>query len=276
MNKLYLSAPLPFMGQKRMYAKEFIKVIKEYPAGTTFVDLFGGSGLLSHITKHFHPQSHVVYNDFDNYRHRILNIPRTNMLLHQLRDLTSGLQRHKMIPAELKTKIISVFENELAETGYLDLITLSSSILFSMKYRTTIDELKKETLYNNIRKSDYQPCPGYLDGLEITSCDYKELFNRYKDKPDTVFIIDPPYLSTEVGPYSGYWTLSDYLDVLNLLSGHNYIYFTSDKSSIIELCQWMGRNPFLGNPFDGAREFRMKRHVNFNAGYTDIMLYKSL
>ena len=39
-SKLYLSAPLPFVGQKRMFAKHFIKVIKQYPAGTVFVDLF--------------------------------------------------------------------------------------------------------------------------------------------------------------------------------------------------------------------------------------------
>lgn len=49
MSRLYLSAPLPFVGQKRMFAKHFIEVIKQYPAGTVFVDLFGGSGLLSSI-----------------------------------------------------------------------------------------------------------------------------------------------------------------------------------------------------------------------------------
>lgn len=50
MRKMYLSAPLPFVGQKRMFAKEFMKVLEQYPDGTLFVDLFGGSGLLSHIT----------------------------------------------------------------------------------------------------------------------------------------------------------------------------------------------------------------------------------
>ena len=54
--KMYLSAPLPFMGQKRMFAKEFIKVLELFPDNTVFVDLFGGSGLLSHITKHKKPE----------------------------------------------------------------------------------------------------------------------------------------------------------------------------------------------------------------------------
>ena len=42
MRKNYLSAPLPFVGQKRMFAREFIKVLEQYPEDTVFVDLFGG------------------------------------------------------------------------------------------------------------------------------------------------------------------------------------------------------------------------------------------
>lgn len=51
MNKEYLSAPLPFVGQKRMFARKFKEVLKEFPNDAIYIDLFGGSGLLSHITK---------------------------------------------------------------------------------------------------------------------------------------------------------------------------------------------------------------------------------
>ena len=30
MRKMYLSAPLPFMGQKRMFAREYIKVLEGF------------------------------------------------------------------------------------------------------------------------------------------------------------------------------------------------------------------------------------------------------
>ena len=36
MTKQYNSAPLPFQGQKRMFAKEFIKVLQQFPDSTTF------------------------------------------------------------------------------------------------------------------------------------------------------------------------------------------------------------------------------------------------
>lgn len=238
-----------------------------------FVDLFGGSGLLSHITKHFHPESNVVYNDFDGYRHRIHNIPRTNALLDRIRPISDGFGRHKPIIGEARERIFSLLEQEECESGYLDFITLSSSLLFSMKYRMSIPEMRKELLYNNVRKTGYPACPDYLAGLEITSCDYRKLFGRYKDVPGVVFLVDPPYLSTEVGTYRMYWRLSDYLDVLSVLPGHDFVYFTSGKSSLVELCEWMARNPSLGNPFARCQRREFNATMNYNARYTDIMLF---
>ena len=274
MRKQYLSAPLPFVGQKRMFAREFIQVLKRYPDDAVFVDLFGGSGLLSHITKYQKPGASVVYNDFDNYRQRLENIPRTNVLLDKIRAVGASVPRRKFLPKKTKETILRLIEQEEHRYGYVDYITLSSSLLFSMKYATNLEELRKETFYNTVRKCDYNPCLDYLDGLEIVSCDYKELFNKYKDMPDVVFLIDPPYLSTEVGTYTMNWGLSDYLDVLQTLVGTNYIYFTSNKSSIIELCDWIGKNNALGNPFIGSEKVEFNAHMNYNSSYTDIMLYK--
>lgn len=273
MRRLYLSAPLPFVGQKRMFARPFLEIVSRYPDGTVFVDLFGGSGLLSHIARHTHPGSRVVYNDYDGYRRRLDNIPRTNRLLSLIRPVADRFPRHQAITGESRESIFSMLEQEERETGYLDFITLSSSLLFSMKYRTSIAGMREQTLYNNVRKGDYPACPGYLDGLEIVSMDYRELFERHKDTPGVVFIVDPPYLSTEVGTYRMSWRLADYLDVLSVLPGHDFIYFTSAKSGIEELCGWMGRNPSLGNPFSRCRRKEFAATMNYNARYTDIMLY---
>ncbi len=199
MSRLHLSAPLPFVGQKRMFAKHFIEVIKQYPEGTVFVDLFGGSGLLSHITKYHHQKSRVIYNDFDNYRHRIHNIPQTNRLLSLIRPLSDQFPRHKPITGEARNRIFELLEQEHRENGYIDFITLSSSLMFSMKYKLTIEEMRAEVLYNKVRKTDYVNCPEYLARLEIEACDYREVFERFKDTPGGVVLVDPPYLSTDVG-----------------------------------------------------------------------------
>lgn len=269
-----MSAPLPFVGQKRMFAREYIKVLDKFNDCTIFVDLFGGSGLLSHITKRIRPDAKVIYNDFDDYRKRLENIPRTNLLLSDFREITKDVPRHKPIIEEARERIYKRIEQEEKEWGYVDFITVSSSLMFSMKYKMSLDEMRKEALYNNIRKADYSTCDDYLEGLEITSKDYREIFNEYKDIPGVVFLVDPPYLSTDVTTYSMYWRLSDYLDVLTILNRHSFVYFTSNKSSIVELCEWMGKNRTLGNPFEGCVKSEFNAHMNYNAEYTDMMLYK--
>lgn len=273
--KLYLSAPLPFVGQKRMFARQYIQVLENYPDNAVYVDLFGGSGLLSHITKRVKPDATVVYNDFDNYRQRLDNIPRTNLLLADLRKLAEGLPRHKPISGETRARILHRIAKEEEDYGYVDYITLSSSLMFSMKYRTNLEGMRCETLYNNIRKAGYPPCPDYLAGLTITGQDYREVFSRYKDTPNVIFLVDPPYLSTDVTTYTMSWRLSDYLDVLTVLRGHPFVYFTSNKSSILELCEWMGKNRTLGNPFERCHKLEFNAHMNYNASYTDMMLYTS-
>ena len=273
MNTEYLSAPLPFVKKKRMFAQKFKEVLKEYPDNSVFVDLFGGSGLLSHITKREKPNATVIYNDYDNYRMRLNNINRTNALLSDLRKLTIDCPRQKLIPEPIRGLILERLRQE-ETTGFVDYITISSSLLFSMKYCMNLKDLQRESFYNNIRKQDYPLCTDYLNGLEIVSCDYKELVKKYKNLPNVVFLVDPPYLSTEVGTYRMNWRLSDYLDVLSILVDKSFIYFTSNKSSILELCCWMGNHPNIGNPFNNAKKEEFNARMNYNSTYTDVMLYK--
>ena len=275
MKKQYLSAPLPFQGQKRNFVREYIKLLSRFPADTTFVDLFGGSGLLSHIAKCQKPDATVVYNDFDGYRTRLAHIPQTNALLAELRSIVRDYPKKVAITGTMRERIFSCIHEHEHTYGYVDYITLSGSLLFSMKYATCYEDLQRETLYNRVKAAGYSPADDYLDGLVVTSCDYRQLFEQYKNVPGVVFLVDPPYLSTDTTTYKTYWKLADYLDVLTVLAGHRFIYFTSDKSSILELCDWIGRNKVICNPFKDCTKVEFRAHLNYNAAYTDIMLYKN-
>lgn len=273
MTKNFIQAPLPFQGQKRKWLKHFQKAIKQhFNDKTIFVDLFGGSGLLSYFTHQALPNARVIYNDFDNYSQRLRNVDGTNRLLHQLREILKDYPDAKPIKEPYRTRIINLL-TEADKTGYVDYITLSSSLMFSMKYRTDLAGFVKEALYNNIRQNDYN-ADGYLDGLEIVSLDYRDLYRRWRGHPDVVFLIDPPYLSTDATTYTGYWRLSNYLDVLQTLKDTNYFYFTSNKSSILEFCEWIEKNLNAENPFSGAVKMELQTTMNHTASYTDIMIYK--
>lgn len=272
-SKRFTQAPLPFMGQKRRFLNQVKAVLSNCPDNATYVDLFGGSGLLSHTIKQHYPNANVVYNDYDNYRLRLDNVSNTNRLISDIRAIVAECPKDKRILEPQRSLIIKRVQQEEQTTGYVDYITLSSNILFSMKYVQSYAELEKETLYNCIRMSDYN-ADNYLDGVIVESLDYKELFSKYQNQNNVVFLVDPPYLSTEVGTYKNYWKLKDYLDVLDVLNGTNYIYFTSNKSNIIELCEWMANKPALYNPFAGSTTSTVNNQVNYSASYTDIMLHK--
>jgi site-specific DNA-adenine methylase len=272
--KNFNQAPLPFQGQKRRFLSEFKEALKGFKDATMFVDLFGGSGLLSHTVKQLYPGATVIYNDFDDYHLRLANIERTNALLAQFRVILQDELPDKVISRDSKAAILKAIQAEEKQTGYIDYITISSSLLFSMNYATNYDDMAKQTMYNCVRKNDYEDARGYIQGVEIVKQDYRELFERYKHITGVVFLVDPPYLSTDCTTYSSYWRLGNYLDVLTVLKGTSYFYFTSNKSSILEFTDWVERNLGAENPFTGATKKEVDSRVNKVGTYTDIMLYK--
>ena len=270
---IYNAAPLPFMGQKRRFLGEFRKALATFPDARVFVDLFGGSGLLSHTVKQERPDARVIYNDYDGYHLRLANIPRTNALLADLRQLVGIRPKGQRLPDEVRERILQRVK-EAERTEFVDYITLSSWLLFSGKYVTSFEELARQGFYNNLRQEPYR-ADGYLEGVEIVRADYRELFEQYRHAEGVVFIVDPPYLSTEVGAYKCYWKLGDYLDVLKVLDGQSYVYFSSTKSQVVELMDWVTTSTFSGNPFAGAERREQSVTINHSAHYTDIMLFKA-
>lgn len=270
--KNYNQAPLPFQGQKRRFLKDFKIALNEFSAHATYVDLFGGSGLLSHTVKQQYPNSTVVYNDYDSYTQRIANIPQTNNLIADIRKMVIDVEDNKGVPPEVKEKIINRVNKE---KGFVDYITLSASLLFSGKYATSFKDFGKQTFYNRVIQNPYN-ADGYLQGVSVVKMDYKDLFRHYAKHANVVFLIDPPYLSTDCSSYGSdkYWKLVDYLDVMDTLTSGNYFYFTSNKSSVVELCEWIANKTGGINPFAGASTKTVGGTVNYTATYTDIMLYK--
>jgi D12 class N6 adenine-specific DNA methyltransferase. len=273
---IYSTAPLPFQGQKRKFLKEVRTALCEFnPSGeiTTIVDLFGGSGLLAHTAKRYMPQCRVIYNDYDNFSQRLENVDKTNDLLAGIREILADEPRKVAIKHDKRAEILALIKTA-DQAGFVDYITLSSSLLFSQCYVLNYQELEKAGFYNRVRKDDYVVA-GYLDGLEVLRKDYKVLFEEFRGRRDVLFLVDPPYLSTDTSTYNSdkYWRLKDYLDVLHVVTNDNYVYFTSNKSQIVELLDWFAENYGYRTPFSDAvvKTNQVRGKV---IDYTDIMLYK--
>lgn len=273
MSRIYKSAPLPFMGQKRYFVRAFSEMLGMVEGKVyTVVDLFGGSGLLSHTAKAVLPGCRVVYNDYDGYTQRLANIAKTNEILMLIKERLNGVPPNARLSDEQRADVLAIVER-YAATGYVDIMTIGRSVLFSGKWVKTLDELRKHTMYNRVKPGGYD-CSGYLDGLEVVHMDYRELFELHKDNSRALFVLDPPYLTTEVGQYENYWRLTDYLDVLKLTNGTKYIYFTSDKSQIMELCDCLISEYGEAAPLYGAIRQVRTNTLNYQAKFNDMMMAK--
>lgn len=258
--KTYSTPPLPFRGNKRNFVKEFRQVLQNLRDIEVVVDLFGGSGLLSRAAKDVLPHARVIYNDFDNYTQRLENIERTNEILDLIRPFVEGVETLKRVPDEKRKKILDVL-SEQEKNGFIDYITIASGILWSGQFATTIEQLSKHPFYNCLRRSPIS-AEGYLDGLEITCKDFRELFEEFKNREKVLFLLDPPYLQTDLDSYhnSDFWTLGETLDVVRMMMGSKFIFFTSDKSDIPELLDWLSENT---SGFDFVKKAEIHKRTNF-------------
>ena len=180
MEKEYKQAPIPFVGQKRLFLKLFKEklhnIVPEDGEGWTIIDVFGGSGLLSHFSKRQKPKARVIFNDFDSYSERLRHLDETNELLDLLRVALKDVPIRGKCPPESRKKACDVIRNF---QGYKDVLVLSKSILFSAVMVKDLEQLLMcKTFYNRIPKSNYS-CEGYLNGLEIVKKDFRELIRDF-------------------------------------------------------------------------------------------------
>lgn len=259
------------MGQKRFFLKQFIEVLKQFRGKVdTVVDLFGGSGLLSHTAKQVLPECRVIYNDFDGYTRRLAAMPETNDLLAVIRSLLVDVAPEARVPEEIRRRILELVDAHEAEYGYVDRDTLVSALLFSAR---DLGDLKKDNFYNNVPRS-YLTAPDYLEGVETVRGDFREIAAPFQGDGRVLFILDPPYLSTSQDRYkSQFASIAAAVDPLEIfIKERASVYFTSSRSELPDLLGWLDRGfPELG-ALRGVQEYRRVNHISNGRQYNDIML----
>lgn len=268
MIKYTTSAPLPFPGQKRRWVKPLTELLQSAQAPDIVIDLFGGSGLVSRLCKDLFPDARVVYNDFDNYSERLRHIEDTELLRQSITAILSPIERNKRVPEEYKEHILQTIQAHREHYRYVDWISLSGWLLFTNNFAYSLEDLASRGFYNHASRtalSDALASERYLDGLEIVSLDFRVLLDMYREVPNVLYIIDPPYFATECRGYKGSgWSNNDYLDLLVSVPCSRYLYFSSTKFDLVPFLRrtsaaWGYRHPFVDanvimrtNPFGGG------------------------
>lgn len=276
MSKAHHKAPLPFVGQKRMFLKEFRKILDEIPndgENWTIIDVFGGSGLLANNAKAYKPKATVIYNDFDGYTKRLTHIDDINRLRAILFEMTKDVPRQKRISDELKGRILQAIDDF---DGYVDARSVSTWLLFSGKQINHISELADNSMYNTVRTSDYDNAQDYLDGLVITHESFDTLIPKFANTPNALLLLDPPYICTEQKAYAmtGYFGMTKFLRLIKLVRPP-YLFFSSTRSELLDYMDYLKDcEPVMWELVGDFEKVSVNSHVNYNAEYEDNMIFK--
>lgn len=273
----FKQAPLPFIGQKRQFLSHFSKIIADNipndGEGWTIIDVFGGSGLLSHNAKKLKPKAHVIYNDFDGYSERILNIKDTNSLREKIYAIVGHLPKNSRLSLEQKIQVLDIIENF---NGYKDLNCIASWLLFSGKQINSFQELSKESSWNGVRKTDYPLAEDYLTGIEVTCESFHTLLPKFKGKEKVLLLLDPPYLCADQKSYKQdkYFDLIDFLRLIHLTKPP-FIFFSSTKSEFIRFIDYLVENKQDNfRSFENVSRISLQACLNHQVKYEDNLVYK--
>lgn len=274
----YTTAPLPFAGQKRRWLKQLEPIIRSLPSNTIFVDVFGGSGLVSRLCKDVHPTARVIYNDYDNYSERLHHIAETEQLRQEIVSILAPLNHNSRVPEEYKALVLRAVQAHEKRCQYVDWVTLSGWLLFTNNFAYSLEDLASRGLYAHPSRtalSDADASERYLRGLEIVSVDYRELLSAHKDASNTILILDPPYLSTKCYGYKGdSWSCDDYLDLLTMMPTTNYLYFSSAKFDFVPFLYRTSATWGYKHPFIGAQVLRRSSVFKGVGGNNEALYYK--
>lgn len=228
----FTRAPLNFIGQKLNFLKEVLRYLSTQSIGkdVVFLDLFGGSGLLSHNIKQAYPENKVVWNDFDNYQHRLDLIDISTRKIQEfyykniLTDIKTQLGK-KMSPEQKKLFLdfISQWPKE-----QLDLKTLASITQFMGTKQERDITTGKYSLFMNrfFLPKSYKL---YLKDVTRERMDFRGLYEKYKEN-ELFILADPPYLETYTKCYTGdQWSFEDLSDLISIIKQHRFIYFSSSR-----------------------------------------------
>lgn len=277
MLKMHTHAPLPFIGQKRAFLGVYTAVLNQFipddGEGWTILDVFGGSGLLSHVAKYTKPAAHVIFNDFDGYADRLCHIDDINRLRRTLASILADHPRQKHLPPDLKKQVATVIRTF---DGYIDLNYLVSWLLFSGNQAGSLEELLGKTMYHCLRKHDYPNAEGYLAGLEITRESYADLLPRHVDDPRCLLVLDPPYTCTMQGMYrnSEYFGMVSFLRLMQYVRPP-FIFFSSTRSELLDYLHLLDSDKLPGwERFAGYQTITLEKVLNKTSRYEDNLIYK--
>lgn len=244
-NIKYIQAPLPFIGQKRFWIKDYCDLILSLPAYSRIFDAFGGSGLLARLAKDTRPDLTVTTTDLDDqYKSRLELVDDTNEILNEMR-AAGGYRdddRYERYSREVEEKLVKIAEKAK------DKVTVNCNLYVK----------ESKTIRAKLRTVDYDKnlCEHWYDGLNRINTPITP--ETYKQNEYDIYILDPPYYNTKKKfKYNGNACSAQQYCERVITSGEKYILFEEYDSPLVSLT--------LKSHFDIKRRNTLHKATNSNA-----------
>ena len=238
---MFKRPPLQFVGNKYRSRDMFIEQLEKFKnEDYIFIDLFGGSGYLSHITKKVHPENLVIYNDYDGYKDRVEKVQMTDTIISEIKGKfdAAGVTYGQKASRELSDEIALMLKAKEERGEYVDWMTLSSQLCYTNWICKSYDTMKGHHLHNKLHTRDIKT-EGYFDGLNIVKDEWINIWNKYRENENVVWILDPPYPLCAQTQYIGGILMREVLAIIDIMfTAKHVIYFCSDTSGIEDIILW--------------------------------------
>ena len=244
---MFKRPPLQFIGNKYRFREQFIEQISKFNnPNYIFIDLFGGSGYLSYLTKLVHPNNEVIYNDFDGYMSRVEKIEMTDKIIDEikLKFEAAGVEYGMKASRELSDEIALMLKQKQENGEYVDWMTLSSQLCFTTWICHNYEDMKGRFLYNKLHKRDIVT-KDYFKGLTVIRNEWKNIYNDNRENDNVVWIIDPPYPLCAQTQFVSDITMKDVCAVIDIMfTQPRVVYFCSNTSGVEDIILWKYDNQF--------------------------------
>lgn len=206
-----VQSPLSWLGAKRRFLD---RIFSHFPRHTTFVDVFGGGGS---VILGKEPSRVEIYNDLDgrlaNFFKVLCDEDKTAELYKKLENTLYSRDVFDEALLKMETELTDVdkayhffiinkqsFAGKCKTWGYGVVSSCAPS------FSSSINMLKD--VHKRIRS-----------GVQVENLSFDDLIPRY-DTPDTLFYLDPPYVSTTrsgLGDYECEMTDDMHVNLVNIL-----------------------------------------------------------
>ena len=198
--------PISYYGGKQNMVRHILPLI---PPHIQYIESFTGGGAVFFAK---HPSRAEVINDLDDRLSNFYRVMKTKF--NELHTMIVGT-----IHSEYNyTKAKDILINGGSDVDRAWALWVQTNMSFSSKIMRgfAFDNIGKSPRSSNNKRNYFYRYEDRLSKVEIFNRDALDVI-KLKDGEDSFFYIDPPYVSSDCGHYSGY-SMDNFIELLDLLS----------------------------------------------------------